>query len=128
MEHRTLNVERWRTLYRGLIAEGRVREVPVDRITDVIGNLLYGTIFTNYFSGQAKSVDVQAEDIIDIAFNGILNCASVRGAREGQTLSRVVFSQQQREQHGRPRALERHRRSRCGRFIAEINDGIKTPI
>ncbi len=81
MEHRTLNVERWRALYRGLITEGRVRDVPVDRITDVIGNLLYGTIFTNYFSGQAKSVEVQAQDIIDVAFRGILTPPE-REARE----------------------------------------------
>jgi AcrR family transcriptional regulator len=72
MEHRAVNVERWRALYRGLISEGRVRDVPVDRITDVVGNLLYGTIFTNYFSGQTKSVEVQAQDIIDVAFRGIL--------------------------------------------------------
>jgi hypothetical protein len=72
MEHRLVNVERWRELYRGLIASGRVRDVPIDRITDVIGNLLYGTIFTNYFSGAPKTVDEQARDIIDVAFNGIL--------------------------------------------------------
>ena len=72
IEHRLMNVERWRELYRGLIAAGRVREMPLDRITDVIGNLLYGTIFTNYFSGPAKPVEAQAQDIIDMAFNGIL--------------------------------------------------------
>jgi AcrR family transcriptional regulator len=73
MEHRETNVERWRHLYTGLIADGRVRNVPVDRITDVIGNLLYGTIFTNYFSGQTKSVDKQSTDIIDVVFRGILS-------------------------------------------------------
>jgi AcrR family transcriptional regulator len=72
VEHREVNIERWRRLYASLIAAGRVRDVPVDRITDVIGNLLYGTIFTNYFSGAPKSVDVQAEDITDILFNSIL--------------------------------------------------------
>jgi AcrR family transcriptional regulator len=72
MEHRLVNVERWRNIYRQLIADGRVRDVPIDRITDVIGNLLYGTIFTNYFSGQAQAVELQAENIIDVAFNGIL--------------------------------------------------------
>jgi len=72
MEHRAVNVERWRAIYRGLIADGRVRGIPVDRITDVIGNLLYGTIFTNYFSGQSKSLDVQTQDIIDVVFHGIL--------------------------------------------------------
>ena len=72
IQHRLVNVERWRILYRGLIADARVRDVPVDRITEVIGNLLYGTIFTNYFSGQSKSVEAQAQDILDIVFNGVL--------------------------------------------------------
>jgi AcrR family transcriptional regulator len=72
MEHRLMNVERWRALYRGLIAEGRVREMPVDCITDAVGNLLYGTIFTNYFSGERKSVEAQAQGIIDVVFEGIL--------------------------------------------------------
>ena len=82
IEHRAVNVERWRTIYEGLIASGRVREMPIDRITDVIGNLLYGTIFTNYFSGQTKSVETQAQDIIDVAFNGILT-AEERGHHGG---------------------------------------------
>ena len=52
--HREANVERWRELYRGLIAAGRVRVMPVDRITDVMSDLLYGTMFTNYFAGPRK--------------------------------------------------------------------------
>ena len=50
-EHRERNAVRWRELYRELIADGRVREMPVERISDVFGDLLYGTIFTNYFAG-----------------------------------------------------------------------------
>ena len=72
IEHRLMYVERWLQFYRDLMAQGRVREIPADRITDVLGNLLYGTIFTNYFSGTTKSVDAQADDIIDVAFCGIL--------------------------------------------------------
>jgi AcrR family transcriptional regulator len=83
MEHRAVNVERWRAIYRGLIAADRVRDIPVDRITDVIGNLLYGTIFTNYFSGQSKSVEVQAQDIIDVVFNGILTPREQEKKSEG---------------------------------------------
>jgi AcrR family transcriptional regulator len=75
MEHRLMNVERWRAFYRGLIAEGRVREMPVEGITDVVGNLLYGTIFSNYFSGQTRSVDDQAQDIINVVYGGILTPA-----------------------------------------------------
>src|SRR5205809_4681859 len=53
-EHREANVERWRSLYRSLIAEGRVRDMPVARITDVLSDLVYGTMFTNYFTGPRK--------------------------------------------------------------------------
>ncbi len=48
--HRETNIKRWQALYRALIEVGRIRDMPVDRITDVISNLLYGTIFTNYFT------------------------------------------------------------------------------
>jgi AcrR family transcriptional regulator len=71
-EHREARVERWRALYRGLIAAGRVRGVPAERITDVVSDLLYGTMFTNYFSGPRKPPEEQARDIIDIVFHGIL--------------------------------------------------------
>jgi AcrR family transcriptional regulator len=71
-EHREVNVERWRDLYRGLIAAGRIRDIPVERITDVVSDLLYGTIFTNYFAGQQKAIDVQAQNIIDVLFRGLL--------------------------------------------------------
>lgn len=83
IEHRKMNVERWRTIYRGLIAEERVRNIPVDRITDVVGNLLYGTIFINYFSGQTKSVEIQTQDILDVVFHGILT-PQARAAQDAQ--------------------------------------------
>jgi AcrR family transcriptional regulator len=72
IEHRNRNIRRWQQVYRDLIAEGRVRDIPVDRITDMLGHLLYGTIFMNYFSGSTKSVATQADDIIDVVFRGIL--------------------------------------------------------
>ena len=73
LEHREKNVERWRALYRGLIAEGRVRDMPVERITNVLSDLLYGTIFTNYFAGRRDPPEVQARHILDVVFNGILS-------------------------------------------------------
>lgn len=72
-EHREANRERWRTLYRSYIADGHIRQMPVERILDVVGDLLYGTMFTNYFSGRQKSVEDQAQDILDVVFNGILS-------------------------------------------------------
>ena len=71
-EHRDVNIVRWQKLYASLIAQGRVRDMPVERITNVVGNLIYGTMFTNYFIGQAKPVEEQAQEILDIVFRGIL--------------------------------------------------------
>jgi len=73
--HREANVEAWRAIYRALIAEGRVRDMSVERITDVVSDLLYGTMFTNYFAGQRKPFEAQAQDILDVVFNGILSDA-----------------------------------------------------
>ena len=73
VQHRDKNVTRWREHYRTLIADGRIRNIPVERISDVIGDLLYGTIFTNYFTGRRKSTETQARDILDILFEGILS-------------------------------------------------------
>ena len=71
-EHREINIERWRQLYRDLIAEGRVRDMPVEQITNVVSNVLYGIMVTNFFNGQPKPSDVQAKEILDVIFLGIL--------------------------------------------------------
>jgi AcrR family transcriptional regulator len=72
-QYREANAERWLNLYRHLIASGRLRDVPVDRIRDNIGNLVYGTMFTNYFTGQRRSYEAQTRDLLDIVFHGILS-------------------------------------------------------
>ncbi|WP_435006132.1 TetR/AcrR family transcriptional regulator [Tundrisphaera lichenicola] len=71
-EHRERNKLRWHEVYQSLIKEGRIREMPVERISTVFLDLAYGTIFTNHFSGRAASPDEQARDILDIIFHGIL--------------------------------------------------------
>jgi AcrR family transcriptional regulator len=71
-EHRDANLGPWKDVFRGMIAEGTIRDVPVERITDVLSDLLYGTIFTNYFAARQKSLASQCEDVIDIVFRGLL--------------------------------------------------------
>jgi len=63
----------WQVIFETLIQQGRVRKIPVERILDVFGNLMYGTMFTNFFMGPNKSFEDQAHDIVDIAFFGILS-------------------------------------------------------
>lgn len=71
--HRDANLGPWRQLFERLIAEGRLRQIPVGRIVDVLSDLLYGTIFTNYFAGRKQSSHIQAEGVIDIFLRGVLS-------------------------------------------------------
>jgi AcrR family transcriptional regulator len=77
-EHRDANRGRWSVLFEQLIAAGRVRDVPVERLMDVLGDLVYGTMFTNYFTGPRQPAAQQARDILDIIFHGILTAAERR--------------------------------------------------
>ena len=45
-----------------MMDQGRMRKMPPERIIEVVNNLLYGTIFTNYFAGNPKSLEEQARD------------------------------------------------------------------
>lgn len=71
-QFREANAPKWHELYRGLIRDGRMRDIPVDRITDVIGDLVYGTMFTNYMAGRTRSLAEQSHDIVDILMHGLL--------------------------------------------------------
>jgi AcrR family transcriptional regulator len=71
--HRERNAQRWRDLYRELIAAGQVRNMPPERISDVVSRLLYGTMFTNYFSRQQPDFEKQTLEILDVILHGILS-------------------------------------------------------
>ena len=79
--HREANMRPWQDLYGELIRSGTFREVPVDRIADVISDLLYGMMFTNYFAGRKASPANQCKDALDILFHGLL-ADSNRGSHE----------------------------------------------
>ncbi len=70
--HRRNAIQRWTTLYERLMDEGRVRRMPVERITDVLSSAVYGTMFTNFFAGRSKSHERQASDLLEVVFHGIL--------------------------------------------------------
>lgn len=58
-----------------MMDQGRMRKMPPERMIEVVNNLLYGTIFTNYFAGNPKSLEEQARDIVDIVWYGSLSDA-----------------------------------------------------
>jgi AcrR family transcriptional regulator len=72
-EHREQNIQQWRHLYRELMDQGRIRQMPAEQITDVVSGVIYGTMFVNYFTGQTKAPEVQAQEIVEIIFRGILS-------------------------------------------------------
>lgn len=73
-EYRDANRQKWREIHEGLIADGRFRDdlVP-ERIMDAIGNLLYGTMFTNHFVGRTVSLNEQYESLLEILLRGLLS-------------------------------------------------------
>ncbi len=71
-EHKEEWAKPWEELTQHLIAQGRMRDIPVDEISDVCSHLLYGTMFTNLFAGRKKSCEQQTREILDMVFNGVL--------------------------------------------------------
>ncbi len=63
----------WKALIEELIAKDRLRSLPFETISTVVGDLLYGTIFTNHFTQRHVPLEVQAKEILEIVFWGILS-------------------------------------------------------
>jgi len=86
-KYRETHRERWRQRFRKLMAAGRMRQMPMDRALDVVGDLLYGTIFINYFAHRRKNLEQQAADILDVLFFGFLTpveaCQRQKRLRDG---------------------------------------------
>ncbi len=76
-EHRERNVPRWNERWDDLLKQGRLRVKNVKSISDVVGSLLYGTIFTNLMAGRKKSLEEQADEITDIVLNGVMKPRSL---------------------------------------------------
>lgn len=81
--HREANAERWRRLYTRLMDEGRVRRLPIEAIRDVMSSTLYGAMFTNYFAGRQRPIEVQTAQIIHVVLSGILTDAERAAPRWG---------------------------------------------
>lgn len=71
--HRDANRGPWRELYAALIANGQIRsDLPVERLLDTVGNLLYGTIFTHHFLKRKVPLTDQYEALVAILLCGML--------------------------------------------------------
>ncbi len=84
-KHRDANTSHWEQVVQGLMASGAFRRMPVQRSLNVVGDLLYGTMFTNYFAKRTASCEEQAADILDVILNGLLSDESRAMRRAGET-------------------------------------------
>ena len=89
--------------------------MPVEQITNVVSNVLYGIMVTNFFNGQPKPPDVQAKEILDIVFLGILT-ESERGAGQVETPS------------GEPRESETRRIGFTRRIVREAQNAHESTL
>lgn len=72
--YRDARRSRWRDFYQQLIDSGRIRnDLAIDDLLDSIGNLLYGTMFTNYFVGRSVPLCQQYRAVVEFTFRGILS-------------------------------------------------------
>ena len=88
LEHRERNVQRWRSLYRQLMGEGRFRMADADRLSDVMSALLYGAMFLNDAGGRSGAFSIDAESLIEVFFLGVLSDAERAGAPDPNSPTR----------------------------------------
>jgi len=62
----------WEERFHKLAKDGRLRDISPELALDMIGNLVYGAVFTHRLAGDSRSLAEQSDAITDILFNGIL--------------------------------------------------------
>lgn len=77
--HKEQNIGKWHLLLRELMQSGKVREMPEEAVADYISDLLYGMVFTKFFSGREKPLSDQADQVIEILLSGIAPPDETRG-------------------------------------------------
>ncbi|MBX3410721.1 MAG: TetR/AcrR family transcriptional regulator [Phycisphaeraceae bacterium] len=80
--YRRTHSRRWDAPFTRLMREGRMRRMPVRRVVDAVGNMLYGVLFTNHFSRTRPDPVRQADEVLDVLFHGLLTPGG-RDARPG---------------------------------------------
>lgn len=77
--HRDASRARWRPVWKQIIEDGRIRsDLTVEQVLDFVGNLVYGTMFTNHFLGRSSTE--QHATIMDIFYRGVWSTAEREAA------------------------------------------------
>ncbi len=75
-ENRKDKQDAWAEVFRRMIREGKMRDLPVLQVEEAITKFLFGIMFVNYFAGREKPLAQQCDEIFDVLFHGLLSpCA-----------------------------------------------------
>jgi AcrR family transcriptional regulator len=75
LKHSDANCKKWDALSEHLYETGRLRKIPDRQFETTINNMLYGTLFTNYFARRNMTFEEQTKDVVDVIFFGVLSDA-----------------------------------------------------
>jgi AcrR family transcriptional regulator len=70
--YRAASRKQWQKRFEQLMDQGRMRRMPPEQAINILGDLLYGTIFLNYFRRRQIDPDKQAAQLLDILLGGLL--------------------------------------------------------
>jgi AcrR family transcriptional regulator len=70
--YRAASRKQWQKRFEQLMDQGRMRRMPPEQAINILGDLLYGTIFLNYFRRRQIDPDKQAAELLDILLGGLL--------------------------------------------------------
>ncbi|HKJ00585.1 MAG TPA: TetR/AcrR family transcriptional regulator [bacterium] len=94
------NKARWKPLVEALRAQGRLRDLPHDEMHEFMTQIIYGTMFVNYFRGRRRSIAAQVRRIVDVVLFGVLTDAERH--RLAPPAAPGPTPQGTHSQHGRP--------------------------
>lgn len=72
-KHSDANRKNWDVLTQRMFESGRLRDLPSRHLETTVNNMLYGTLFTNYYARRHEKFEEQTDDIVEVIFCGVLS-------------------------------------------------------
>ncbi|MDX1588720.1 MAG: TetR/AcrR family transcriptional regulator [Oleiphilaceae bacterium] len=62
----------WLERFQALARDGRLRDIAPELALDMIGELVYGSVFSHRLAGDPSRLSSRSESVMDVIFHGIL--------------------------------------------------------
>jgi len=72
LRYKAASRQRWQARFERLMAQGRMRRMSTEQAIDILANLLYGTVFLNYFQRRQIRPEQQASALLNVLLGGLL--------------------------------------------------------